>query len=72
MRVRDATILGFFVGLVLGGFFATYIEVILMAVGLAGVIQVFTRKQVLTGPLGGFLIGITSGYFARELVIPLF
>lgn len=70
MRVHDARILGFLAGLVLGGFFAPYIEVIVLMIAAIGVIQIFTKRQILKGPLGGLLVGIAAGYFLRELMMP--
>jgi len=69
MRVRDATIVGFIGGLLLGGIFAQFMEVIIVLVGLCGVIQVITKKQILTGPIGGFLVGLAAGYFLREFTL---
>lgn len=70
MRVHDARILGFLAGLALGGFFAPYIQVIVLMVAAIGVIQIFTKRSILKGPSGGFLVGIAAGYFLRELMIP--
>ena len=70
MRVRDASILGLIAGLLLGGVLSSYIQIIIVIVGLCGVIQLITRKQVLTGPFGGFLVGIAAGYFLRGLIMP--
>jgi hypothetical protein len=69
MKVRDATILGFFGGLLLGGGLAPFFEFIVILVGLCGVIQVFSKKKVLSGPIGGFLVGLAAGYFLREFTL---
>ena len=68
MRVKDARLIGLFGGLFLGGLRGACINIIILFVGICGVSQYFTRKQVLTSPLGGLLAGIAAGYLLRELL----
>ena len=68
MRVKDATILGFFGDLFLGGVLGAYVNFIILCVGVCGIIKVFTKDQVLTVPLGGLFAGIAAGYFLRKFL----
>lgn len=70
MSVWAWRIIGFFIGLMYGGAFANDFKFLAVLVGIIGVIQVFMKKnQILTGPFGGVLIGLTTGYFARGLIV---
>lgn len=70
MSVWAYRIIGFLIGLMYGGAFANIFNLLVLLVGIIGVIQVFMKKnQILTGPFGGVLIGLTVGYFARGLIV---
>ena len=62
MRVREAAIMGVIVGLILGS--TSYLEFseILLFVTVISVISIFMGKQMLKGPLWGFLGGFALGY----------
>jgi hypothetical protein len=70
MSVWAWRIIGFLIGLMYGGAFASMFELIVIFVGIIGIVQLFMKKnQILTGPFGGVLIGLATGYFARGLFV---
>jgi hypothetical protein len=69
MRVYTAKIIGFFLGLLFGGTFASQIEVLGVFIGLITVVEIFrVRGQLLKGPWAGIMFGILAGYFFRNLI----
>jgi len=70
MKVYEARILGLIIGLLFGGAFALYFDLIMFILAMIGTIQIFMKKQqILTGTFGGLLIGLAAGYFLRGLIV---
>jgi hypothetical protein len=61
MRAKDATILDFLGDSFQGGLLGAYLNIIILFVGVCGVIQVFTKKQVLRGLWEGYLRVLLRG-----------
>jgi LytS/YehU family sensor histidine kinase len=72
MRVYTAKIVGFLIGLLFGGTFASQIEILGLFIGIITVIEIFRVKgQLLKGPWAGFVFGILAGYFLHDLISKL-
>lgn len=70
LKVYDSRILGLIIGVLFGGALNPLIDTVMALIGFIGVIEIFMKnQQILTGALGGFLIGLSSGYFLRETSI---
>jgi len=62
MRVREAAIMGVIVGLILGSTSSFELHEILLFVTVITIVSIFMGKQMLKGPLWGFLGGFAAGY----------
>ena len=65
MSVWKNQIYGLVIGFVFGGAFADHIELIGMGVLAITAIQILFRKNLMNGPLWGFIGGILVGYALR-------
>jgi hypothetical protein len=73
MNVRDSNIIGMIVGFVFGGLFPLQFEIVsLFVAGLTALNWLFSKKQIMKGPLWGLIIGILLGYSLRGYLPYLF
>jgi len=65
MKVWKNQIIGLALGLFLGGAFAPSLEFLAVIVVFITVISIIFRRNIMKGPLWGFVIGLLVGYSFR-------
>ena len=63
MKVSTARIVGLAIGFLFGSVIP--IQFLIAVVGAIGVVEILVKGKFLKGQIGGFLVGLSAGYFLR-------